>query len=146
MLASTSRRIVATSVTVKPIWDQQWRGMATLQEISTRLKSIRNIQKITQSMKMVSAAKYARADRELKKSRPFGEGSQKFYELVEAVPPESPKSELLIAITSDKGLCGAVHSSVGRKIRVSLNINSPYSDSFVWNGSKRIHRERFISQ
>ncbi len=119
MLASTSKRIAASSIIVKPIWDQQWRGMATLQEISTRLKSIRNIQKITLSMKMVSAAKYARAERELRKSKPFGEGSQKFYELVEAVPPESPKSELLIAITSDKGLCGGVHSSVGRKIRVS---------------------------
>lgn len=119
MLASTSRRIIANSIILTPIWDQQYRGMATLQEISTRLKSIRNIQKITQSMKMVSAAKYARADRELKKSRPFGEGSQKFYELVEVVPPESPKSQLVIAITSDKGLCGAVHSSVGRLVRVS---------------------------
>lgn len=45
---------------------QQQRGMATLKAISIRLKSVKNIQKITQSMKMVSAAKYARAERELK--------------------------------------------------------------------------------
>lgn len=36
---------------------QQARGMATLKSIQIRLKSVKNIQKITQSMKMVSAAK-----------------------------------------------------------------------------------------
>ena len=36
---------------------QQVRNMATLKAISIRLKSVKNIQKITQSMKMVSAAK-----------------------------------------------------------------------------------------
>lgn len=48
--------------------------MATLKHISMRLKSVKNIQKITQSMKMVSAAKYARAERELRQARPYGEG------------------------------------------------------------------------
>lgn len=37
---------------------QQNRNMATLKHISMRLKSVKNIQKITQSMKMVSAAKW----------------------------------------------------------------------------------------
>ena len=60
----------------------QERGMATLKEISVRLKSVKNMQKITQSMKMVSAAKYARADRELKPARPYGEGASAFYEKV----------------------------------------------------------------
>lgn len=36
---------------------QQNRNMATLKAISIRLKSVKNIQKITKSMKMVSAAK-----------------------------------------------------------------------------------------
>ena len=43
--------------------------------VSLRLKSVKNIQKITKSMKMVAAAKYARAERELKPARTFGEGS-----------------------------------------------------------------------
>ena len=42
------------------------RGMATLKDIETRLKSVKNIRKITSSMKMVSAAKYARAEKALK--------------------------------------------------------------------------------
>merc|ERR1712244_92857 len=58
----------------------QVRGMATLKDIRLRLKSVTNIQKITKSMKMVSAAKYARAERELKpaRSRSHGSGSLSF--------------------------------------------------------------------
>lgn len=62
---------------------QQVRGMATLKMISIRLKSVKNIQKITQSMKMVSAAKYTKAERELKLARPYGIGSQEFYKKAE---------------------------------------------------------------
>jgi len=98
----------------------QIRGMATLQYISTRLKSVKNIQKITQSMKMVSAAKYARADKELKLARPFGEGAQRFYEAAEITAPEDAKTEVVIMMTSDKGLCGAVHSSISRRVRAML--------------------------
>jgi F-type H+-transporting ATPase subunit gamma len=53
--------------------------MANLKIIAMRLKSVKNIQKITQSMKMVSAAKYARAERDLKAARPYGVGAQSFY-------------------------------------------------------------------
>lgn len=42
---------------VAAVTNQQQRNMATLKTISLRLKSVKNIQKITQSMKMVSAAK-----------------------------------------------------------------------------------------
>lgn len=80
---------------------QQQRGMATLKQISMRLKSVKNIQKITQSMKMVSAAKYTRAERELKQARPL-EGGKQFYEKAECVAPEASK-KLYIAITSDRG-------------------------------------------
>lgn len=96
------------------------RGMATLKAISIRLKSVKNIQKITQSMKMVSAAKYSRAERDLKKARPFGVGSQQFYEKAEIAAPENEKKSLVIAMTSDRGLCGAVHSGVSRLIRNEL--------------------------
>ena len=41
-----------------------------------RVKAITNIQKITQSMKMISAAKYARAERELRPARSYGVGAK----------------------------------------------------------------------
>lgn len=49
---------VLAQVPAEVCYGQQNRGMATLKAIQIRLKSVKNIQKITQSMKMVSAAKY----------------------------------------------------------------------------------------
>jgi len=99
---------------------QQSSGMATLKEISMRLKSVKNMQKITQSMKMVSAAKYARAERELKPVRPYGEGACVFYDQIEAAPIESQPKKLLIAMSSDRGLCGGVHSNVCKAIKAEV--------------------------
>lgn len=124
------------AIVANGVYAQQSRNMATLKSIQIRLKSVKNIQKITQSMKMVSAAKYvssaewfsniffsfgrfgnynknnnfwiffvryARAERDLKQARPFGEGAKRFYEVADVkVPTENPK-ELLVAITSDRG-------------------------------------------
>jgi len=102
---------------------QQVRGMATLKAISIRLKSVKNIQKITQSMKMVSAAKFTRADKDLKLARPYGVGAQQFFEKAEVKDEEGEKGQLLIAVSSDRGLCGAVHSSVGRVCRAAITEN-----------------------
>lgn len=103
---------------------QQYRGMATLKAISIRLKSVKNIQKITQSMKMVSAAKYARAERELRQARPYGEGSTVFYEKLSPEVSEEQPKKLIVAVTSDRGLCGAVHTTVARQIRNELQEGS----------------------
>jgi len=95
--------------------------MPNLKIIGLRLKSVKNIQKITQSMKMVSAAKYARAERDLKAARPLGNAAQAFYNQAEVVPEEkeAPK-ELYVAMTSDRGLAGAVHTSICKQIRAEL--------------------------
>ncbi|XP_058445630.1 ATP synthase subunit gamma, mitochondrial [Malaya genurostris] len=117
---------------------QQKCGMATLKAISIRLKSVKNIQKITQSMKMVSAAKYSRAERDLKQARPYGVGAQQFYEKAEvAVKDEEPK-KLYIAITSDRGLCGAVHTGVARHIRGELAQDSNIKVICVGDKSRAI--------
>lgn len=99
---------------------QQQRGMATLKAISMRLKSVKSTQKITQSMKMVSAAKYSRAERDLKQARPYGEGAKAFYERAEVQPPAEKPQRVFVAITSDRGLCGAVHTAIARNIRNEL--------------------------
>lgn len=98
--AATSILPVASNALAQ---QQQQRGMATLKAISIRLKSVKNIQKITQSMKMVSAAKYSRAERELKQCRPYGLGSAQFYEKAEVSVPAEQSKKLYIAITSDRG-------------------------------------------
>lgn len=104
---------------VKPAWCayQASRGMATLKELSIRLKSVKNIEKITKSMKMVSAAKFQLAEKELKPARSYGEGAQALFEKSEVLEEERKPKHLIVAISSDRGLCGSVHSNVARYIR-----------------------------
>merc|ERR1712156_1247083 len=88
--------------------------MPNLKLIAMRLKSVTNIQKITMSMKMVSAAKYARAERDLKAARPLGEAASVFYDQAEVSCEKEQPKNLYVAITSDRGLAGGVHSSICR--------------------------------
>jgi len=94
--------------------------MVNLKLIGMRLKSVKNIQKITQSMKMVSAAKFARAEKDLKVARPLGAAAKVFYENAEVASDKETPKELYVAITSDRGLAGAVHSSVSKAIRADI--------------------------
>jgi len=97
------------------------RNFATLKDLSIRLKSVKNIQKITKSMKMVAAAKYARAERELKAARPYGEGAKAIYSSLDLTEKTPKKPEhLIIMMTSDRGLCGAVHSNIARMVKVDM--------------------------
>ncbi|XP_025413301.1 ATP synthase subunit gamma, mitochondrial [Sipha flava] len=113
---------------------QQNRSMATLKQIQMRLKSVTNIQKITQSMKMVSAAKYARAERELRQARPYGEGVKAFFEKSGATETleGAVENKLIVAITSDRGLCGAVHTNVAKTIRNELSLEAPDAGTKVF--------------
>lgn len=124
---------------------QSSRGLATLKDIRMRLNSVKNIQKITQSMKMVSAAKYARAERDLQKARSFSNAfplkfredaeKEKSVEAVAKKPGSTPT--LVLAITSDRGLCGAVHSSVARKIKgIFAEAEKPDNIKIVCIGDK----------
>ncbi|XP_058629321.1 ATP synthase subunit gamma, mitochondrial isoform X1 [Onychostoma macrolepis] len=98
----------------------QVRNMATLKDITIRLKSIKNIQKITKSMKMVAAAKYARAERSLKPARVYGTGAMALYEKAEIKAPEDKNKHLIIGVSSDRGLCGAIHSSVAKAMKTEI--------------------------
>ncbi|CAD6191351.1 unnamed protein product [Caenorhabditis auriculariae] len=115
---------------------EQQRGFATLKDISIRLKSVKNIQKITKSMKMVAAAKYAKAERELKGARAYGVGAKAFFdninpqgdEEVAGKPADEKKKHLVVCITSDRGLCGAVHTSIAKEAKNMISKAAPNED------------------
>merc|ERR1711976_627455 len=98
----------------------QVRGMATLRDINNRLKAVKNIQKITKSMKIVSAAKFSRAEKELKGARSYGQGATAFYEKAEVQQDPKKPNHLVIAMSSDRGLCGGIHSNIFKAIRADL--------------------------
>ncbi|KAI0428788.1 ATP synthase F1 gamma [Xylaria sp. FL1042] len=94
---------------------------ATLREIEGRLKSIRNIEKITKTMKIVASTKLTRAQRAMTESRKYGETSQEVFESAETKPLEAEgKKTLYIVCSSDKGLCGGIHSGLSRFMRRHL--------------------------
>ncbi|KAJ1942828.1 atp3 gamma subunit of the F1 sector of mitochondrial F1F0 ATP synthase [Linderina macrospora] len=98
----------------------QSRNMATLKEIQVRLKSVTNISKITASMKMIASTKTTRAQRSMNVARVYGQVSNDFVKQSGVEKAEGAK-ELLVVASSDKGLCGGIHSSLSRSARRYLN-------------------------
>ena len=98
--------------------------MANLRELRKRIASVKNTQKITNAMKMVSAARLRRAEEAIKSARPFADKMRDVlmslaarinpgaHPLLEVRPP---KKALLILITADRGLCGAFNANLNRR-------------------------------
>mmetsp|Transcript_6451 Transcript_6451/g.15981 ORF Transcript_6451/g.15981 Transcript_6451/m.15981 type:complete len:268 (+) Transcript_6451:242-1045(+) len=88
-----------------------------------RMKSVKAVQKITAAMKMVAASKLKGVETLNLKARPFGAAVDKFFVDVPAAPEDREELDgkhLLVPITSDRGLCGGINSSVVKaaKLRV----------------------------
>lgn len=64
--------------------------------------------------------RYARAERDLRKARPFGVGSKVFFQQAEVTPPKEDPKELFIAMTSDRGNWIRIHTD-------------PMATIFYWN-------------
>lgn len=81
-----------------------------------RLKSIKNIEKITKTMKIVASTRLNKAQRAMSASRVFNKSDAEFYENAEPAKDEEAKT-LLIVVSSDKGLCGSIHTQVSKAAR-----------------------------
>ncbi|CCE65660.1 hypothetical protein TPHA_0M00850 [Tetrapisispora phaffii CBS 4417] len=106
------------------------RNYATLKEVEMRLKSIKNIEKITKTMKIVASTRLGKAEKAKNTSKNLSETDEQFFKNAETktigVEGKEPK-ELVIAITSDKGLCGSIHSQLAKAVRAHLK-ESPAAD------------------
>ncbi|EPY49399.1 F1-ATPase gamma subunit [Schizosaccharomyces cryophilus OY26] len=116
---------------------------ATLKEIEQRLKSIRNIEKITKTIKTVAQTKLNRAQRAMDLAKKYQSVSNEFFKEAGTQAPKEGKT-LLIACSSDKGLCGGIHSSISRLVRKELiDPNVEQNTSICVLGEKvrsQIHR------
>jgi len=103
--------------------------MATLREIELRLKSVRNIEKITKSMKMIASTKLSKAQRAMQAGKQYGLANAEVFAHSPADNPTPRK--LFIVVSSDKGLCGGIHSSVTKATRRALanTPDSPFASS-----------------
>ncbi|KKK17337.1 hypothetical protein ARAM_005291 [Aspergillus rambellii] len=104
-------------------------NFATLREIEGRLKSIKNIEKITNTMKVIASTRLTRAQKAMSDSRAYGQTSNTVFEQAETKPLEDKKT-LLVVASSDKGLCGGIHSGLSKATRRILQ-QHPESDIVV---------------
>jgi F-type H+-transporting ATPase subunit gamma len=98
--------------------------MANTQDIRRRIKSIRNTAQITKAMQMVAASKMRRAQQHALAGRPYAglinkvlvslqkRTDPRLHPLLEIRPL---KKELLLIISTDKGLCGALNTNLVRE-------------------------------
>lgn len=95
--------------------------MANLKDIKRRIGSVKSTQKITNAMKLVSAAKFARANAAVEASRPYADAfkgmvgrllaseAKKLDSFLLKQKPE--KRVLLVILGTDRGLCGALNTN-----------------------------------
>jgi F-type H+-transporting ATPase subunit gamma len=96
--------------------------MANLKEIRNRISSVSSTMQITSAMKMVSAAKLKKAQDAITAMRPYAD---KLTELLQSLSAtldadsgskysvqREVKNILVVAITSNRGLCGAFNSNI----------------------------------
>lgn len=101
--------------------------MANLKEIRNRISSVSSTMQITSAMKMVSAAKLKRAQDAITAMRPYAE---KLTELIQNLSgslegdaagkfaeQREVNKVLVVAIASNRGLCGAFNSNVLKQVK-----------------------------
>jgi F-type H+-transporting ATPase subunit gamma len=98
--------------------------VANLKAIRVRITSVRKTQKITKAMKMVSAAKFARAQNAVQASRPYAAKLRQVLAAVAAgvdadahpLLARRPVRRLdIVLFTSDRGLCGAFNTNLVKR-------------------------------
>ena len=103
--------------------------MANLKEVRTRITSVSSTQQITSAMKMVSAAKFRRAQNAIVGMRPY---AAQLSEIVDDIDTDGElltpyhavrpiRSVLLVVVTSNKGLCGAFNSNVLKQAQLRID-------------------------
>jgi len=104
--------------------------MATLKAIRRRIASVRNIQQITNAMRMVSAARLRRAQEAAEAARPYAEKLEAVLHnlagqsqtLVHPLLTKREETKIdLMLYTSDRGLCGSFNSSLIREAEAFIN-------------------------
>ncbi len=111
--------------------------MASARDIRRRIKSVKNIQQITQAMKLVASARLQKAQTRVQAARPYAAKIQQIISDLAASGTalahpllEVREEEKLAAIVigADRGLAGSYHANV---VRLTQRFLSEHSDQAV---------------
>ncbi len=104
--------------------------MAGGREIKTKIKSVQNTRKVTRALEMVSASKIRKAQDRMKSSRPYARLMRQMighiakanseYQHPYLVEREEVDRVGYIIVSTDRGLCGGLNSSLFRKILADM--------------------------
>ncbi len=122
--------------------------MATLRDIKRRIVGVKNTQKITRAMKMVSAAKLRRAQTRIVNSRPY---VNKISEILSNLATEEDmvtnsffierelKNVAVVVVTADRGLCGAFNNNIIKEAAryIDEELNTEGINAFVYCVGKK---------
>ncbi|MGB3365675.1 MAG: ATP synthase F1 subunit gamma [Thermodesulfobacteriota bacterium] len=127
--------------------------MASLQQIKTKISSVKGTSRIMSAMKLISAVKLKRAQDLLMAYRPFSDAYQETtLNVAKRCDPEShpllrktdePKKLHLVFITSDRGLCGSFNSSLIRKLETYIVTEAKAYEEVTFSFLGRRGREHF---
>ncbi|MDO4231807.1 MAG: F0F1 ATP synthase subunit gamma [Lautropia sp.] len=100
--------------------------MASSKEIRNQIKSVKNTQKITKAMEMVSVSKMRKAQERMRHARPYADKVRNIAAHLSTANPEyvhpfmvkrdTVKKVGIILVTSDKGLCGGLNTNIFRAV------------------------------
>ncbi|MEE3233646.1 MAG: ATP synthase F1 subunit gamma [Candidatus Latescibacterota bacterium] len=119
--------------------------MATLRQLRTRVGSISNIQRVTNAMQMVAAAKMRRAQDAIEAARPYAQHLDALIgSLRKSVDPvrnpvfaDRPvERAVVVVVTADRGLCGAFNGSICRRVQSELDKYTEESLELITVGRK----------
>ncbi len=104
--------------------------MATLREIRRRIASIKNIEQVTDAMRVVAAARLRRAQENIMATRPYADKLNSVLgHLISQMDVENGalthplleirevKHACIVSVSADRGLCGSFNSNVTRTTR-----------------------------
>jgi F-type H+-transporting ATPase subunit gamma len=98
---------------------------ANTRDIRRRIKSVKNTSQITKAMQMVAAAKMRKAQNAAVAGRAYAEQLRKVFASLADKQEEGAhpllderevKKELVVVISTDKGLCGALNTNLFREV------------------------------
>lgn len=105
--------------------------MANLKEIRNRISSVQSTMQITSAMKMVSAAKLKKAQDAITAMRPYAEKLTELLQNLSATlegntggafaEQREVNKVLIVAVTSNRGLCGAFNANVIKEVKNRVN-------------------------
>ena|SRR5579871_783309 len=99
--------------------------MPSLKEVKSRITSVVSTQQITKAMKMVAAAKLRKSQERVMQMRPFAQKLTGLLQNLSSAGGDGPtwysaareeKKILIVAVSSDRGLCGGFNSSIFKAV------------------------------